>query len=229
MVQVHPGPPKTSFQSSVVSLQFESHFNSTSRNSQIEVQCAYVTPLTAERSAIISGMRCLTKRESQGWCAERGFRLTNEGEPIIDKRAHGVTVSLSAISWSRLTYLSRFIASYLEPFDECLLWVTLWGVWNSSENLHLYYRVRESHGERRQLEDAPGHLFLKHESVDLATFIQMALLFGWDFYLLPRPTYHSAFVSHDEFVKFYTDDGDLAQKAQRCLEVDRSMITSQAK
>jgi len=94
------------------------------------------------------------------------------------------------------------------------------GVWGSSENLHLYYRVRESYGDRRQLAAAPGHLFAKHEGGDLATFIQLALIFGWDFYLLTSPAYHMAFVSHDEFIEFYTDDPDAAEKARHCLDVE---------
>jgi hypothetical protein len=97
----------------------------------------------------------LTKA-SRAWCEAHGFHLDVGGHPIIDERKHSVITSLSEINWSRLTWLSKFIASYLEPFDECLLWVTLWGVWGSSENLHLFYRLRESYGERRQLAAAPG-------------------------------------------------------------------------
>jgi hypothetical protein len=115
-------------------------------------------------------------------------------------------------------WLSGLVASKLEPFDQCLLWVTLWGVWSSSENWHLFYRLRETYGEGRPLWDAPGHLFLKHESADLATFIQLTLLSGWDFYLVTSPDYHAAFVSHDEFLKFSTNDGDAAQQLEHCLD-----------
>ncbi|HEV8383304.1 MAG TPA: hypothetical protein VGQ11_00425 [Candidatus Acidoferrales bacterium] len=170
-------------------------------------------------------MWCLTKQESQTWCEERGFPLDAAGHPVITGRKHSVTASLADMNWSRLTSVSRFIASYLEPFDRCLLWVTLWGVWSSSENLQLFYRLRESYGERRQLHDAPGHLFLSHEGADLASFIQLALQFGWDFYLLPTPDYHTAFVSHDEFVEFHSDDLEAAKRAQERLgEASRTSI-----
>jgi hypothetical protein len=53
------------------------------------------------------------------------------------------------------------------------------GIWPSSENLHLYYTWRRSHADLRWLEDAPGHLFLKHEQNDCETLIQLGLLFGW--------------------------------------------------
>jgi hypothetical protein len=165
-------------------------------------------------------MWCLTREDSRAWCEGHGFRLAESGYPVIEKRRHSVILPLSEIQWYRVTWLSEFVASYLEPFENCLLWVTLWGVWGSSENLHLFYRLRESYGERRQLADAPGHLFLKHESSDLATFIALALLFGWDFYLLTSPEYHTAFGSHDEFLQFCTDDGDAAEKARHCLDSD---------
>ena len=96
--------------------------------------------------------------------------------------------------------------------------MTLWGVWSSSENWHLFYRLRETYGERRPLWDAQGHLFLKHENADLKTFTQLALIFGWDFYLITSPDYHAAFVSHDEFLQFCTNDRVAAEEVQHCLD-----------
>src|SRR2546429_8814553 len=96
------------------------------------------------------------------WCQGHALRLDEAVHPIINDRAHSVTTSLSGANWSRLIWLSEFLASYLEPFDECLLWVTLRGGWGSSENLHLYYRVRESYGDRRRLAAPPGHLLAWH-------------------------------------------------------------------
>jgi hypothetical protein len=96
----------------------------------------------------------------------RGLKLDAAENPVIDGRAHSVVTPFSGTNSSKLLWLSDVLASKLEPFDECLLWVTLWGVWNSSENWHLFYRLRETYGERRPLWDAPGHLFLKHERAD---------------------------------------------------------------
>ena len=155
----------------------------------------------------------LTNEESQTWCRRSGFQLDEESRPVIKTRVHCITKSLSRLKPSRLTWMSRWIAEYLEPFDECLLWVTLWDVWNSAENFHLYYRLRESYGDRRQLSAGPGHLFGCHEGSDLATFIQLAIIFGWDFYLLTSPEYQTAFVSHDEFMQLCTNDPSAADVA----------------
>ena len=157
----------------------------------------------------------LSNEESQEWCRRSGLQLDEESRPVIGTRTHCIKKSLSELKVLRLTWVSRWIAEYLEPFNECLLWVTLWGVWNSSENFHLYYRLRESYGDCRQLAKAPGHLFGSHESSDLATFIELALLFSWDFYLLTSPEYQTAFVSHDEFMELCTNNSSAAEEAEK--------------
>ncbi len=59
--------------------------------------------------------------------------------------------------------------------------------------------------EQRLLHEAPGHLFLGHESEDLASFMQVAMLNGWGGYLLTQANYVNAFFSHDGFIDFFTE------------------------
>ena len=162
-------------------------------------------------------MWCLSGDESKRRCEGQSFAIDESGLPIIVERKYCVKAPLSNMNWSRLNWLAECLTSHLEPFDDCLLWVTLWGVWPSGENLHLFYRLRESYGERRLLQDAPGHLFLKHETTDLVSFVQLALLSGWDFYLLPTPASAAVFVSHDGFIKLHTDDGDAVNRLMESL------------
>ncbi len=159
-------------------------------------------------------MWCLTDQQSRDWCTGTNVPMDSSGRPSIDAARHALSVPLHDMNWSRLTWLSTFLAESLEAFDNCLLWVTQWGVWPSSENLHLFYRLREAYGERRRLPDAPGHLFLGYERADLTTFIELALLFGWDFYLLPN----TAYVSHDEFLEFRTDNDAIAKSVGEGLQ-----------
>jgi hypothetical protein len=60
-------------------------------------------------------------------------------------------------------------------------------------------------------------LFPKHEGQDLATFIQLALLAGWDFWVLPVPSFAAVFVSHDEFLIMDTDNEDHANGVKNAL------------
>ena len=82
-----------------------------------------------------------------------------------------------------------------------LLHVTQTDVWPSSENWHLYERLRASYGDSRDLDDAPGHVFREYERADCVTFVQLAVMCGWDAYLYGWPAYGKVFISHDEFVR----------------------------
>jgi hypothetical protein len=58
----------------------------------------------------------------------------------------------------------------------------------------------------------PGHLFLEHETEDLASFLQFSMLNGWGGYVLTKANYANAFFSHDEYVDFFGDkDANLAE------------------
>lgn len=104
-----------------------------------------------------------------------------------------------------IRFFARWIATSLTYRMPALLWITEWGIWPSSENWHLYYKLRQTYQDQRLLQEAPGHLFLGHEAEDLASFLQTAMLNGWGGYLLTQENYVNAFFSHDEFVDFYAE------------------------
>lgn len=106
----------------------------------------------------------------------------------------------------RLVRTTHWIASSFTYRSPALLWVTEWGIWESSENAHLYYRLRQSYGDVRLLQEAPGHLFLGYEAEDLAFFLQVCMWNGWGGYLLTEMDYVNVFFSHDEFIDFFARD-----------------------
>ena len=110
---------------------------------------------------------------------------------------------------------AHWIATSLTYRMPTLLWITEWSIWPSSENWHLYYKLRQGHGDLRLLHEAPGHLFLEHEAEDLASFLQIAMLNGWGGYILTQADYVNAFFSHDEYIEFFArPDGNLAEIRQ---------------
>jgi hypothetical protein len=111
-------------------------------------------------------------------------------------------------------YFAQRIAQVLSFRQPVLLWMTEWGIWGSSENWHLYYKLRQSYGDNRLLHEAPGHLFLDYETEDIATFLQVAMLNGWGGYLISGLNYVNAFFSHDEYVNFYIVDEGLTSDVQ---------------
>jgi hypothetical protein len=106
----------------------------------------------------------------------------------------------------QIFFVAHWIASNLTYRTPTLLWLTEWGIWPSSENWHLYYRLRHSYADQHLLNEAPGHLFLEHEAEDLASFLQVAILNGWGGYVLPAANYVNAFFSHDEYIDFFADN-----------------------
>ena len=112
----------------------------------------------------------------------------------------------------RIFSIAHWIATNLTYRMPTLLWITEWDIWPSSENLHLYYRLRNSYGDLRLLHEAPGHLLLGHELEDLTSFFQIAMLNGWGGYVLTQANYVNAFFSHDEYIDFFAKpDGNLQE------------------
>lgn len=66
--------------------------------------------------------------------------------------------------------------------------------------------MRQTYGDFQLLAEAPGHLCLEHETEDLASFLQIAMLNGWGGYVLTEADYVNAFFSHDEYIDFFAKD-----------------------
>lgn len=151
-------------------------------------------------------MKTLTLNESHDWCRDCGIELDRSSlgvPPAAEGNALRLALPAKA---SRLTWFSRVVEESIQPWERCLLLVTGWGVWASSENWHLYYRLRQSYGDKRLLEEAPGHLFLGFEANDLVSFLELGIVFGWDMHVVPAGGYGRVFISHDEWIQFVMSD-----------------------
>jgi len=170
-------------------------------------------------------MRTLTPSELKDWCSRQGVELDDRGIP---RHPHGgsLAVRCDLSNITKLTWFCRFIERSLQPREHCLLWVIVWGVWPSSENWHLYYRLRQSHGDKRLIHEAPGHLFLDFEEADLISFVEVGLICGWDMYLIPTAGYGRVFVSHDEWVEFAMNDPAATEKIR--AELDKAGLNPRA-
>ncbi len=142
-------------------------------------------------------MRFYTTQECEAWLRDRERELPDKSANLKVER-----ILYPELSY-RFRFFSHWIATALTNSRPTLLWITEWGIWPSSENWHLYQRLRESYGDHRLLDEAPGHLFLGHESEDLASFLQLSMLNGWGGYLLSDLDYVNAFFSHDEYIQFF--------------------------
>lgn len=147
-------------------------------------------------------MKMLSIADSIEWCRKFGIELDERDRPRHSDGAHHALQCEIPKSLDQLTWFCRFVEGKMQPRKHCLLWISDWGVWESSENWHLYYRLRQSYGDYRLIEEAPGHLFLEFETNDLISFLQLGLIAGWDMHLLPTQGYGRTFISHDGWIKF---------------------------
>lgn len=113
--------------------------------------------------------------------------------------------------------MAHWIASALTHRWQTLLWITEWGIWPSTENWHMYYKLRQAYADQRLLQEAPGHLFVGYESEDLSSFLQLAMLNGWGGYVLTEINYVNAFFSHDGYVDFFAAENETLGDVRRVL------------
>jgi hypothetical protein len=144
-------------------------------------------------------MRFYTQQECENWLGGRQ-RLKPDLAPNAHTERMGYPLEPHSIFG-----VAHWIATSFTFRLPSLLWITEWGIWPSSENLHLYYKLRQTYGDQQLLHEAPGHLFLEYEAEDLATFLQVAMLNGWGGYLLTHSGYVNAFLSHDEYIDFFAE------------------------
>jgi hypothetical protein len=145
-------------------------------------------------------MRFLTPSECDEWTSRRTG---------IEPSPEYLSIKLPSES-GRLLFLARHVAYETTFREQCLMRVTNCDIWRTSNNWHLYYRLRQSYGDQFLIEEAPGHLFVDHEAEDLTTFLHVAMLFGWDAQLKPAAQYFWAELSHDGFLEMHYD--------KRCAE-----------
>jgi hypothetical protein len=156
-------------------------------------------------------MRFYTARECEEWLTDR--------ERVRPEQAPGILVERLCYppAPGRILYCAHWIASNTSYRMPVLLWITEWGIWR--ENWHLYYKLRQTYGDSRLLHEAPGHLFLDYEMEDLASFLQLAMLYGWGGYILTQADYVNAFFSHDEYIDFFAShESNLADVREALVE-----------
>lgn len=156
-------------------------------------------------------LRFYTKEECETWLSERKRQKPDLTPGLLVERIQYPPEHYQVF------FLAHWVASELTHRRPTLLFITEWGIWPSSENWHLYYKVRQTYGDSRLLYEAPGHLFLEHEVEDLASFMQLSMLNGWGGYLLTEANYVNAFFSHDEYIDFFGNSGANLTDIRRAL------------
>jgi len=148
-------------------------------------------------------MKFLEDNEIAQWAEGRGLPRGSDFDiklPDLESRrteeyAHGRRSDLEPA-------VARLIG-HLGAWDECLVWMTLWGVWPSGEDRPEFYAWRGAQDECRDLHTAPGHLFELTETALLTELIELVMKNAWDAHVLcsrcGRADGLRAKISHDEW------------------------------
>jgi len=142
-------------------------------------------------------MQFLDDRGAREWCGQSRSGLPTEFGGARENLQ--IVNAKSAIHIESSLSISRRIVAWAANGFRCglLIWVREHGIWQSSENMHLYYLWRRSHGDLTLLEDASAHLALAHEHEDATSLVYMGLLFGWGLTVVSEHRERSLNVDHD--------------------------------
>jgi len=191
--------------------------------------CAMKT-LTWEQAAEWTnsiGLNATVDRSVQGYPAKdgKGERVCRINKSIYfpnEDPALRLTLPLP-----RLPYQVAYLANALLPYSDsdefqiCLLWMTDWGIWSEvSERVanSLVECFRSARGERNLLIDSPAHLFGETEAADAQTLLTIAIVFGWDCYVIPKHGKYYALTSHDEYLEVVSNSIAIHQRLKGELE-----------
>jgi hypothetical protein len=164
-----------------------------------------------------------TRQECEEWCSKLGVALDDQkwperaGQELNDAKPPHILSGGFPTNFSQLLWFAKTLEDAIQPRQSCLVWITEYGIFESNENLHLYYRLRNSYGDFRHLHDAPGHLCLNFERPEVVTLLHLSILFGWDAHIIPVAGYARAFVSHDEWFQIAFSDEQQYEAARKTL------------
>jgi len=160
-------------------------------------------------------MKILSRSECEHWLNAR-LRSEEAHHSPIDYD-HGLSYRLPSDTGKK-TALARVISEVADADPAGLLWITAWSIFPSSENVSLFDAYRRSLGEKRNLNDAPGHLFSASDKAHLECLLDLCLYFYWDADLFSGSGTLWIKISHDEYMDVNTKGNLRFDDIQRGLE-----------
>ena len=155
---------------------------------------------------ILFHMIIFSKDECLDWTKRYKITLNGSGVPLCCNNAPIRLRVPFPKGFTQILWVARQIERSLYLSSQCLVWVTESGIFDSAENLQLFYRYRQSYGSSKLLVDAPGHLCLSYERPEIVSLVWLCMLQGWDAHIIPDLGSTSAFVSHDQWFELgFTD------------------------
>lgn len=170
-------------------------------------------------------MRFLTDVEVARQLEQWGVKFNEKGEEELGEYAARLRFRVPPEA-GRKTALSRVMSLWFKQDGDVLLVIDEWGLFPACEDLNLFTRLRQSYGEGRSLDSAPGHLVEADERDALRSLVALMLYFVWGGSLLSRTLGLLVQISHDETIGVYARDAARLEeirsdlKSFKVVEVD---------
>lgn len=149
-------------------------------------------------------MECLEINQIHEWAQTHGLDCGDRfGVTLAELPSRGRCMYANGRSSGREPAAASELVTDLGSWDECLVWITGWGVWPSGENWPRFYAWRGARAELRALDTAPGHRFGRDEAARLTELLTLIMENAWDADVLcsrdGRADGVRARISHDEW------------------------------
>jgi hypothetical protein len=131
-------------------------------------------------------------------CPKHFDRCFSRNPADVELRSYPFTASLSELFGSRETMLDVHSIP-------C----------KTYHNQHLYYTLRQTYGDIQPLMEARGHRFLRCEVADRTTFLQLALIGRWTFWMTCSTRHVIIEGQGDERIVVSTDSSYTAESLEK--------------
>ena len=142
-------------------------------------------------------MKTLSEPECRRWCRAHAIPLDDRNGPAPFSSKRVEHFAIPSDSGRRIALVKQQVDVFRKS-SSVLVWIIQWGVWPSSERMHIFERFRLSYGIEAPLIDRPGHVLSRKEFEDTLSLVTLAALFFWDCYVLTPRNRAALFYSHDE-------------------------------
>lgn len=119
------------------------------------------------------------------------------------------------------TALARLISALFASLAEPVIYISEWGVWESSQNLDIFDSYRKAKGETMSLSEKPVHCFKSASEESFIGILCLVLYFVWDAEVFDREGKCLVSVSHDEWFEIRTNDQEVRRICNQATEQDR--------
>jgi hypothetical protein len=168
-------------------------------------------------------MKCLAPNECSDWLRERGIVESPYGQ---DTAPDVLCLQFEPPEKpSELTAFTRALFDSFGEFPGALVVFTDWELYHPDE-MAVFESLRRSHGDRRPLIDAPGHLFKSEERAEAIAHIYLAVLFGWTAYLYLSSRATTVLFWEGDLVDVWAGDERLLQAVRGTVETYELRVTA---